>query len=118
MMVDIRSIAGSSRPSCHEQRSEQEATSSSRVGQAHRTNARNATTTVVATVAAAHGQHSAATAAMTPPGVGPEATLKVVCQLLHNPPGLHASPSAAEQWCHDVDQLIVTAMNTPPHGGQ
>jgi hypothetical protein len=22
-----------------------------------------------------------------------------------------------EQWCHDIDQLIIIAMNTPPHGG-
>jgi hypothetical protein len=52
-----------------------------------------------------------------PLGASPKATLEVVRQLLHNPPGSHASPSATEQWRHDVDQLIVNAINTLPHGG-
>jgi hypothetical protein len=56
-------------------------------------------------------------AAMPLPGASPEATLEAVCQLLYNPPGPHASPSAVEQWCHDVDQLIIATINTPPHGG-
>jgi hypothetical protein len=54
---------------------------------------------------------------VTPPGAGPEATLEAARQLLHNPLGLHASPSVAEQWHHDVDQLIIVAINTSPHGG-
>jgi hypothetical protein len=75
-------------------------------------NTRSATTVV------AHRQHSATTVAMPPPGASPEATLKEARQLLHNPPGSHASPSAAKQWSHDVDQLIVAAINTLPHGGR
>jgi hypothetical protein len=55
--------------------------------------------------------------AVLPLGASPQATLEVVRQLLHNPPGSHASPSATEQWHHDVDQLIVNAINTLPHGG-
>jgi hypothetical protein len=98
-MVDIRSIAGSSHPSHHGQGSEQEATSYSRAGRTRRMNACDATTTVVATAAAAHRQHSVTTTAVTPPGAGPEATR----QLLHNPPGPHASPSVAEQWRHNAD---------------
>jgi hypothetical protein len=89
-MVDIRSVAGSSCPSRHGQEFEQEATSRSRAGRSRRTNVHDATT------AAAHRQHSAATAVVTPLGAGPEATLEAVRQLLHNPPGLHASPSAVE----------------------
>jgi hypothetical protein len=48
---------------------------------------------------------------------GVEATLVVAHRLLNNPPSVHASPSTAEQWCHDVDQLIVAAINTPHHEG-
>jgi hypothetical protein len=55
---------------------------------------------------------------VTPLGAGPEATLETVRQLLHNPPGPHTSPSAVEQWHHDIDQLIIATINTPPHGGQ
>jgi hypothetical protein len=50
-------------------------------------------------------------------GLSPKATLEAACQLLHDPPGPHASPLAAEQWRHDVDQLIIAAINTLPHGG-
>jgi hypothetical protein len=117
-MVDIRSIAGSSHPSRHGQWSKQEATSCSRVGRSRRTNARDATTTVVAIAATAHRQHSAATTAMTPPGASPEATVQATRQLLHNPLAPHASPSAAEQWRHDVDQLVVAALNTSSRGGR
>jgi hypothetical protein len=56
-------------------------------------------------------------ATVTPPGACSEATLEAACQLLHNPPGLHASPSVAEQWYHDVDQLVVAGINTMPHRG-
>jgi hypothetical protein len=42
---------------------------------------------VVATTVAAHRQHSAATAAVTPPGAGPEGTLEAACALLCNPSG-------------------------------
>jgi hypothetical protein len=53
-----------------------------------------------------------------PQGASPEATLVAVRQLLHNHPGPHASPSAVEQWHHDVDQLVIVAINMPPHGGR
>jgi hypothetical protein len=98
--------------------SEQEATSHSRVGQSHRMNAHDATMAVVATTDAAHRQHSAATVAITPPGAGPEGMLKAACTLLRNPLGPGASPSTAEQWHHDVDQLIIAVINTPLHGGR
>jgi hypothetical protein len=43
-----------------------------------------------------------------------DATLLAAHQLVNNPPPSEASPSATEQWCHDIDQLIVAAINTPP----
>jgi hypothetical protein len=118
MMMDIRSIAGSSRPSHHGQGSERQATSHSRVRRSCQTNARDGTTAVVATAVAAHRQHSAAMAVMETLGAEPEATLEVARQLLHDPPGLHASLSVAEQWRHNVDQLIIIAINMPPHAGR
>jgi hypothetical protein len=45
--------------------------------------------------------------------VGNDATLLVARQLLNNSPPSKVSPSATEQRCHDVDQLIITAINTP-----
>jgi hypothetical protein len=118
-MVDIRSIAGSSRPSRHGQGFEHEATSHSREGRSRRTNACDATTAVVATAAAAHRQHSAAMVAVTPPGASSKATMETARRLLHNPPSPHASPSVAEQWCHDIDQLIISrrAAGKPPWWG-
>jgi hypothetical protein len=50
--------------------------------------------------------------------VGPDATLLAVRQLLNNPPLVKASPSAAEQWCHDVDQLIIAVINMPHRDGR
>jgi hypothetical protein len=50
--------------------------------------------------------------------VGPDATLLAARQLLNNPPLVKALPSAAEQWCHDVDQLIIAAINTPHRDGR
>jgi hypothetical protein len=32
------------------------------------------------------------------------------------PPGPHASPSAVVQWHHDVDRIVIAAINTLPHG--
>jgi hypothetical protein len=80
-------------------------------------NIHNATTVVVANAATTQRQHSATTTAMMPPGAGPKATLEAARQLHHNPLGLNTSPSAAEQWRHDVDQLVITAINTPPCEG-
>jgi hypothetical protein len=59
----------------------------------------------------------AGTVQTPPPAAGVEATLVASWQLLNNPPSAHASPSATEQWLHDVDQLVVAAINTPHHEG-
>jgi hypothetical protein len=88
------------------------------MGQSHRTNAHDTTIAMVSTATATHRQHSPATAVVRPPGAVPEAMLDAARQLLHNPPGLHASPSVVEQWHHDANQLIVVAINTMPHRGR
>jgi hypothetical protein len=49
--------------------------------------------------------------------VGLDAALLAACQLLNHPPPTGVSPSAAEQWRHDVDQLIIAAINTPHREG-
>jgi hypothetical protein len=68
--------------------------------------------------AAAHRQHSVDTVTVPPLGASPEAMLEVVCQLLYNPLAPHVVPLAVEQWRHDIDQLIIAAINTlPPRGG-
>jgi hypothetical protein len=72
-----------------------------------------ATTSAIAT----QHQCSAGTVWTPPPVVGVEATLVTAHRFLNNPPLVHVSPSAAEQWCHDVDQLIIAAINTPYHEG-
>jgi hypothetical protein len=56
--------------------------------------------------------------ASPPAVVGPDVALLAVRQLLNNPPLAGASPSAAEQWRHDVDQLIIAAINMPHREGQ
>jgi hypothetical protein len=58
-------------------------------------------------------QPAAGMTASPPAVVGPNATLLAKRQLLNNPPPTGASPSAAEQWCDDVDQLVIAAINTP-----
>jgi hypothetical protein len=68
-------------------------------GRCRRTNTYDATTVVRATAVAAHRQHSGATVAVPPPVAGPEAMLEAAHQLLHNPPGPHASPSAVAPRC-------------------
>jgi hypothetical protein len=55
---------------------------------------------------------------VTPPGAGHEGTLEAARVLLHNTLGPGTSPSAVEQWRHNVDQLIITAINTLLHGGK
>jgi hypothetical protein len=47
-----------------------------------------------------------------PAAVGPDAALLAVRQLVNNPPPVRVSPSAAEQWRHDVDQLVIAIINT------
>jgi hypothetical protein len=39
-------------------------------------------------------------------------------QLLNNPPPARVSPSTAEQWHHDVDQIIIAAINMPHRDGR
>jgi hypothetical protein len=50
--------------------------------------------------------------------VGPDSTLQAARQLLNNPPLAGASPSAAEQWHHDVDKFVITAINTSHREGR
>jgi hypothetical protein len=64
-------------------------------------------------------QHSTGMVRTPPPVVEVRATLVVAHRLLNNPPSTHASSSATEQWRHDIDQLIIVAINTSHHeGGQ
>jgi hypothetical protein len=81
-------------------------------------NAHGATTATGATAVVTHRQCSTAMAAMMPPGASPEVTLVATRKLLHNPPSAHSSPSTVEQWRHDVDELVIAAINTMPHGGR
>jgi hypothetical protein len=60
-------------------------------------------------------QRTAGTVPAPPVAVGADATLLAACQLLNNPPPSGASPSAAEEWHCNVDQLVVAAINTPLH---
>jgi hypothetical protein len=55
--------------------------------------------------------------ASLPAAVGPDAAFLAARQLLNNPPPAGASPSAAEQWRHDVYQLIIAAINTSHREG-
>jgi hypothetical protein len=114
--MDIHSIAASFHPFHQEQKTEREVTSHSRAGRS-RCSGGHSSATIAAT--ATQHQRTVGTVRMPLPVAGVEATLVVAYQLLNNPPLEHTSPSAAEQWCHDVDQLIVAAINTPHHeGGQ
>jgi hypothetical protein len=63
-------------------------------------------------------QPTAGMTASPPAVVGPDAVLLAVHQLFNNPPPVGASPLVAEQWRHDVDQLIIAAINTPPREGR
>jgi hypothetical protein len=108
-MVHIHSIAASSHPSRQERESDGEATSRSRAG-------RGGCSAATARVDAAQHQRSS-NAAAVPPTTTVEATMHAVHQLLNNPPPSGASLSAMEQWRHDVDQLVITTINTPPPGG-
>jgi hypothetical protein len=56
--------------------------------------------------------------ASPPVAVGLNATLLAAHQLLNNLPPTRVSPSAVEQWRHNVNQLIVTAINTPHREGR
>jgi hypothetical protein len=113
-MVDIQSIAASFHPSRREQETEREVTSRSRARRSRRASGRSSATTAATTT-----QHKRTVGTVRTPSqvVGVEAILVAAHQLFNNPPSAHAFPSAVEQWCHDIDQLIITAINTPHHKG-
>jgi hypothetical protein len=112
-MVDLHSVAASTHPSHRERESERETTSRSRAGRSRRSRGCTDMTTVVL-----ESQPTAGMMASPPAAVGPDGALLAVHQLLNNLPPAGASPSAAEQWHHDVDQLIITAINTPHREGR
>jgi hypothetical protein len=58
-------------------------------------------------------QLAAGTMASPLVAVALDAALLAARQLLNNPPPARALPSVAEQWRHDVDQLVIAAINTP-----
>jgi hypothetical protein len=109
-MVDIHSVAASSHPSHRERESEREDTSRSRVGRSRRAGGHMDATTVVLE---SQPQRTVGTTASPQAAVGIDAALLAALQLLNNLPPSDASPSATEQWHHDVDQLIIATINTP-----
>jgi hypothetical protein len=111
-MVDIHSMAASSHPSRHEREVERGVTSCPRAGRSRHTGGRSGATTVIV-----ESQPQRTAGAVPAPSVvaGANVTLLAARQLLNNPPPSGASPSAAEEWRHNVDQLIVAAINTPFH---
>jgi hypothetical protein len=50
--------------------------------------------------------------------VGPDTVLLAARQLLNNLPPAGPLPSAAEQWRHDVEQLVIAAIDTPHRDGR
>jgi hypothetical protein len=113
-MVDLHPVAASSHPSRRERESERETTFRSRADRSRRPRGRTDTTTVVLE---SQPQPTAGTYVSPLAAVGLKAVLLAVHQLLNNPPKTGASPSAAEQWRYDVDQLIVATINTPHREG-
>jgi hypothetical protein len=105
-------MAASSHPSRHEREVERGATSHPRAGRPRRTGGRSGATTVIV-----ESQPQRTTGVVPAPSVvaGADATLLEARQLLNNPPPSEASPSAAEEWRCNVDQLVVAAINTPHH---
>jgi hypothetical protein len=99
-MVDIRFMAASSQPSHQERETEGEATSRSRAGQSR---CASGHTVTAAGVASSQRQHSAGTTVTPPPMTTSEAMMAAARWLLNKPLPPHASPSAVEQWHHDVD---------------
>jgi hypothetical protein len=106
-MVGIHSIATSSHPCRHEREAEGEATSCSRAGRLRRAGGRSGATTVVVE---SQPQRIAGIAAGPLTAAGVDATLLAARQLLNNPPPSEVSPSAVEQWCHGVDQLLYAVL--------
>jgi hypothetical protein len=107
-MLDIHSMAASSHPSRHERG----ATSRPRVGRPRHAGGRSGATTVIVE---SQPQRAAGTVPAPSVVAGADETLLVARQLLNNPPPSGASPSAAEEWRRNVDQLVVAAINTPLH---
>jgi hypothetical protein len=101
-------MAASFHPSRRERESERETSSWLRAGQSRRLRGHTDLTTVVL-----ESQPATGTMALPPAAVGPDAALLAARQLLNNRPPARASPSVAEQWHHDVDQLVIAAINTP-----
>jgi hypothetical protein len=99
------SVAASSHPSHREKESEQKTTFRSRAGQSRRPRGRTDTTIVVL-----ESQPTAGT-------VGPDTVLLMARQLLNNTPPPGVSPLAAEHWRHDVNQLVIAAINMPHREG-
>jgi hypothetical protein len=105
-------MAASSHPSRREKEVERGATSRPRAGRPRCAGGRSGATTVIVE---SQPQRTAGTVPAPPVVAGADATLLAACQLLNNPPPIGASPSATEEWCRNVDQLIVAAINTPLH---
>jgi hypothetical protein len=84
-MVDIHSMAASSRPSRYEREVERGATSRPRAGRPRRTGGRSGATTVIV-----KSQPQRTAGAVPAPSVvaGADATLLVARQLLNNPPSM------------------------------
>jgi hypothetical protein len=107
-------MAASSHLSHQVQETEREVTSRSRAGRSQHASGHS----MVTTVATATQHQRTAETAWTPPAVASvKATLVASRWLLNKPPSAHAFPLAAEQWRHDVDQLIIATINTPHHEG-
>jgi hypothetical protein len=105
-------MAASSHPSCHEREGERGATSRPRAGRLRHAGGRSGATTVIVE---SQPQRAAGTVPAPSVVAGTDVTLLAACQLLNNPPPSGASPSAAEEWRRNVNQLVVAAINTPLH---
>jgi hypothetical protein len=114
-MVDIHSVAASSHPSHREREPEREATSRSRAGWSRWAGGHTDATTVVME---SQPQRTTGTTTSALVAVSIDTVLLATHQLLNNPPPSKASPLVVEQWHHDVDQLIVAAINTPHQDGR
>jgi hypothetical protein len=109
-MVDIHSVVASSHPSRRERESKWETNSRSRARRSRWAGGRTDGTTVMLE---RQPQRTASTTASPSAVAGIDDALLAVRQLLNNSPPSEASPSAAEQRRHDIDQLIIAAINTP-----
>jgi hypothetical protein len=105
-------MAASFHPSHRVQETEREVTSRFRTGRPRRAGDHSMATT---TATATQHQRTVRMVWTPPPVAGVEATLVAARWLPNNPPLAHASPSVVEQWHHDVDQLIIAAINTSHH---